>query len=817
MKINIKKQVLEMMQTLYEGIHYIKVAPDDERIEFLQQCITFKAIIQDAVIKEVQEKNTILAMFNMYDLKIEELKKCINDTVLKNNIIDLIMAKLEEIYDYLLNEISTEKQVAVFLPYKASMWDAFDSIYKAVLEDEEWEAIIMPIPYFNINREKEILATHYEGNQLPEYVEVTDYRRYNLELEKPDVIFISNPYDDRNIITQVPKEYFSSELKKYTSRLVYIPYFITGGSVDAHFTILPGVWNSWRTFVENEEARESYIKFNHPDKIVALGSPKNDRISQMHEEDGIILEEWREKIADKCVFMYNSHLRSIMVRPKAFIDKLRYIIEIFSREEKCAIVWRPHPLALDTIKSTSPHIEEEYLELVEKFKLLKNGIYDDTADLSRTIHLSNAYIGDGTSSVVSLYKQSGKPMFIFNLDNYITNEEDEKILHFSAGTVIERELYFSATNFNALFKMHLDTGKIEYCGLFEGEAKIGMALHKDVVQTKEYLYFIPGAGRYITALNKKNREIKQFKFEEGKYSYHKFATGHVVEDELWVFPNMYDAIVKINLVSEEIEYYRAWYDDMRSYIKADQDLRFEGAQVIGNTVWMACRQSNVLLSFDLITKVHRIFEVGTAGNTYKNLAHDGSKFWLINSSHNSIAIWNPNDNQIKVLEMVDDYGNTVSVLNLFYIEGYIWGILNDDKRIIKIDIKDYRIEWLNEDNQVFSFINARQYGANFAVAYEKDKAIYFSQMAGNGIVKIDMETKKIDILTTKIDTELLNQVWENLKDDAHNIFQEKAHSLPRILNLIQTQKEQLVETKFESQPKEQSAGENIWKYITEQI
>lgn len=43
------------------------------------------------------------------------------------------------------------------------------------------------------------------------------------------------------------------------------------------------------------------------------------------------------------------------------------------------------------------------------------GIYDDTPDIDRAIALSDAYYGD-MSSVVELYKVTGKPIMIQNLE-----------------------------------------------------------------------------------------------------------------------------------------------------------------------------------------------------------------------------------------------------------------------------------------------------------------------------------------------------------------------------------------------------------------
>ena len=67
------------------------------------------------------------------------------------------------------------------------------------------------------------------------------------------MIYIHNPYDDWNLVTCVHPRYFSGNLKKYTEKLVYIPYFVLQeiepddqGTIDQmkHFIWTPGVINA---------------------------------------------------------------------------------------------------------------------------------------------------------------------------------------------------------------------------------------------------------------------------------------------------------------------------------------------------------------------------------------------------------------------------------------------------------------------------------------------------------------------------------------------------------------------------------------------
>ena len=122
-----------------------------------------------------------------------------------------------------------ERKEVVFLPYKASMWDSLESVWKAADEDPDCDAYVIPIPYFDKNPDGSFKEMHYEGDQYPAYVPVTHYDDYDITVREPDMIFIHNPYDEYNYVTSVAPKFYSKNLKQYTEKLVYIPYFVLGG------------------------------------------------------------------------------------------------------------------------------------------------------------------------------------------------------------------------------------------------------------------------------------------------------------------------------------------------------------------------------------------------------------------------------------------------------------------------------------------------------------------------------------------------------------------------------------------------------------
>lgn len=338
------------------------------------------------------------------------------------------------------NDIPTRTE-AVFLPYKASMWDSLESVWRAAEKDESCDAYVVPIPYFDKNPDGSCGEMHYEGGLYPPDVPVTDYREYDFASRHPDVIFIHNPYDSYNHVTSVHSFFYSENLRQYTDKLVYIPYFVLG-EIDpedrqavagmAHFCTCPGVIHADRVIVQSENMRRVYIKVLTEaagentrkiweQKILGLGSPKFDKIRNTKKRDVDIPEEWLRIIQKpngeyRKVVLYNTSVSALLQHDIKMLEKIRDALEIFKEEkEEVALLWRPHPLIEATISSMRPELWMAYQEIVGQYRQEAWGIYDDTADLDRALVLSDAYYGDG-SSVVQLSRCIDMPVMIQNVN-----------------------------------------------------------------------------------------------------------------------------------------------------------------------------------------------------------------------------------------------------------------------------------------------------------------------------------------------------------------------------------------------------------------
>lgn len=349
--------------------------------------------------------------------------------------------------------LKADKIEVVFFCYKASMSDSLESVYFAAKEDPACDAYFVPIPYFDRNPDGSFGQMHFEGiGYYSERYELSDWQKYDVQVRRPDVIFIMNPYDEQNYVTSVHPNFYSRYLKEYTDMLVYIEYGLTYWLCRDPFTkevqeefkksvLLPAHLYSHydiRYAKELAEAHEPMFAA-HPkiaqqfhmtpekvrEKFIPLGSPKFDKILNSTRNDYPLPKEWKRKAEGKKIILYNTGLAELLKSSAQqmeslghyascncwYFEKLRSIIEAFQEHSEVILWWRPHPLFETTLRSMRPALLQEYLKIVYDVKRMDNGIFDETENLHRAMAWSDGMISD-ESSLLLLYTATGKPFYI---------------------------------------------------------------------------------------------------------------------------------------------------------------------------------------------------------------------------------------------------------------------------------------------------------------------------------------------------------------------------------------------------------------------
>ena len=234
-------------------------------LELLEQCQNYAISLGQQIESVEGEGFVTVTLLEGYCEQVYQIyEEVLNLPRLNANAVHNRLSKeLIKVGNSIRNDIRVRTE-AVFLPYKASMWDSLESVWRAADEDPDCDAYVIPIPYYDKNPDGSFRQVHDERDQYPEDVPITNFEEYDFAERRPDMIFIHNPYDDCNYVTSVAPFFYAKNLKQFTDKLVYIPYFVLG-EIDPdneealkgieHFCVTPGVLYADKVIVQSEAMR----------------------------------------------------------------------------------------------------------------------------------------------------------------------------------------------------------------------------------------------------------------------------------------------------------------------------------------------------------------------------------------------------------------------------------------------------------------------------------------------------------------------------------------------------------------------------------
>ncbi len=820
MKKTLKNQILELLNLLNEGITYIeqsKNATNELKLQVLQDCQACILPIKNSIIGNERAKKS-LALMDGIETNLKKMQILLQ----KNKPLVMIsfmsrkqILKIKEI----VMQLNNRKEV-VFLPYNASMWDSLESIWQAADKDENCDAYVVPIPYCDRNPDGSAKNWHYEGHDLPSYVPITNWQEYDLSKHRPDVIYIHNPYDDYNLVTSVHPNYYSRELNKYTDMLVYVPYFVSDDGIDPIKCKAPGVVNANKVIVESElikaQYEANYPEGNPPDgKFLALGSPKFDKVRNSKKEDFTIPKQWEKIVNGKKIILYLTTIETMLLDTESFIKKHRYVFSVFKDRKDVVLWWRPHPLLKSTFESMKPHLLREYEQVVQDYKKAGWGVYDDSSDLNRAIAYSDGYYGD-MSSVISLYKATGKPIMVQSL-------KQNEGLYFDYMEIDENNMWFIPLNYNGLFKMSLDNGNIEFMGGFPGEQLFSSFRYRTLKRIDNKIIIIPWFGDSIIEydINKKSFKkqlIKVFDNHDinGRWQYNNFLIGMVKYNKYIFMFGFQPVIVRYDFETDGLEYFGEWAKSIDLNYANKNGMMWNGYCIKDNLLFINIIRTNKVLIFNMDTCDSIVSSVGDIKNKYIQINFDGKYFWLLHSNRAVLTRWELEID--RVLEYTLDNAKeqlkdgAPAILKMLLVDKFIYIIPAIKKVTLKIDTKTNVISFI--DTKVFHEDDANKSVFKLYCDYAaigRENEILLMKSSDYSLTIVDKEFKKKQTYQTFLPDNTYEYIFDKaIKMDNFVKEHHFNHGLSNFIDYINKMQEKSF---FELEMKKEILGIAIHKKI----
>ncbi|WP_156922277.1 CDP-glycerol glycerophosphotransferase family protein [Cohnella thermotolerans] len=838
MRLQRKLQLLELTDTLKEALQFLGT-PAAAGANFLQDdCLVCVSQIASAL---KDEENRHYA---------ELLCEACEDDI-RSGQFEAACRTADLLSKWIQEHVQVQYEI-VFMPYKAEMWDALDSVWRAAKADPRCVVRTVPIPYQSLGPQLESLTDEYDGDRFPSYVEITHYNDYDLGLHRPDVIFIHNPYDAYNRVTRVHPRYFSSNLIQYTDKLVYIPYFMSLGRLNPSLPRLPSASNSWRIFVESEFIRREYLANEEldPNRVVALGSPKLDYLHAKMQAGASMPPEWEEALQGRTVFFYNSTL-SRLLGDDDVVKDMQEVFRFFAGRPDLAVIWRPHPLSVQTLKSTRPHLLESYLSLVEEFKRIPNAVYDESEEMHGAILHSDAYIGD-YSSVLIPYVVTGKPILkLYPNVMACLNDlgagpawldyRDEPYIPLAVGpgTIHDGVLLFPALNRGRLFALDLGTEQITEAPGFPADRYVYARLFALSCVYGDNVWLIPDRAAAVMKYNRQTGEISEHPLPSNRSQVERrFAVAVQHGRHAWLLPAQYDRIVRLDLETGEMKAYKF---KLANFSQGGHSMCADGV-VFHNELWIALPERQTIVQMNLATGDMKAHKPNFLREPIRAIVTDGAALWLVLDT--AIAQWNPYTKETRMhCDWPEGFaGGDQPFCGAAFDGEYVWLVPHDANMIVKIAVETGEVsavctrleksEWamINDRYRFDTLERNRGLEADhalFSAAILDGEWIWFCPVTAPdllGIHRRSGEVRRVPVRISRIEDEktILSDCFPNPPEDSVDLrstFSHPALPLSQFVDMVckgdlgawaERQREQARACFVHA---DGTSGRKIWEYV----
>lgn len=557
-------------------------------------------------------------------------------------VFEVLQVDLEKIEGSVGNDIRIRKE-AVFLPYKASMWDSLESIWQAANEDPDCDAYVIPIPYYDKGEDGSLKEMHYEGDRYPKEVPVLKYDEFDFGAHRPDMIFIHNPYDNTNFVTSIHPFFYSKNLKKYTDCLVYVPYYATTGGMSEAQSLCPAYIYADYIVIQSEKYKKFFDPMIPEEKFLPFGSPKFDSVIRKCQNPPALPESWKKKMEGRRVYFYNTSINGMLENTDSFLKKMRYVFECFKGREDVCLLWRPHPLMESTFASMRKEYAPVYEELKQKFIWEDWGIFDDTPDIENTIALCDGYIGDAATSVTSLFGVAGKSLFILN--NYIHHEPEEEDWRgeIIRGFCINGQDEWMITQGNKLYYAPNHDYQYEYycdlCAYAAGD------YYLRALEIDHKVYVCPANAQDIPVI--RNRKIiKRIKLKRYLELPGAFVDTCRIDHYIFLVPCQYPAIVRLDTRNDTVVYLDGVKD---AFVKnVNGRWRIGSSNVWKNYLLIASPTDNRVLAIDSTTMQTQLLAIQSENQCgWGGMGIADANVWLAPRAGRMVTRWNPDTGEVR--------------------------------------------------------------------------------------------------------------------------------------------------------------------------
>lgn len=186
---------------------------------------------------------------------------------------------------------------------------------------------------------------------------------------------------------------------------------------------------------------------------------------------------------------------------------------------------------------------------------------------------------------------------------YIEEKNVKMPLHFLDAAYIDGYFWVNALEWNAYYRVNVETGYAEFLGRFKNAEPWSNKLFNQILDYGEYVFFIPWFSNYLVRLDTKNLETKYYKLPSSIIpEIAKFRVAVIYENKIYMFPHISDNICIFDIKEEVFMCDKNWAEEFSKFETKDIKDRFVQGCKVKEYFFGANFSGNFLMKYNMISK-----------------------------------------------------------------------------------------------------------------------------------------------------------------------------------------------------------------------
>ncbi|MBD5492122.1 MAG: hypothetical protein HDR16_08425 [Lachnospiraceae bacterium] len=272
------------------------------------------------------------------------------------------------------------------------------------------------------------------------------------------------------------------------------------------------------------------------------------------------------------------------------------------------------------------------------------------------------------------------------------NYPDGKMLWFNDFYNDGDSIFFSAGNFNGLYKYSLKGNGLQRLGEFKDEFFLEKQLYGSAFRFENQLIFVPLSAYSIGIFNLENESFESVplpvpKAEGGIEC--KFLNSVLYNNSIFAFPGYATYIIEYDINNKKIIVHDEWYGEFINRWEKRSNLLFHFDMVqINDMVYIPSAQYNGWFQYCLSKNTYMFMEVLSINERINTLCYDGKYLW--STTEKKVIILNLDGTIVDQIDICAVYGVKGSFYHSVFDNGYLWLFFSQSSEALKIACSHYK-------------------------------------------------------------------------------------------------------------------------------